>query len=152
VPYSASRRMISLCTAALLLWPLSTQRCSSVVIVGGAFITTLQPPTEGLGYAGLCGGHAASQAAPYVGDGPHPIDFEGGSAAGFADVNDNAGVLQDEPSSWEPATAADVQLVACVSGTQTPNALATCEYIETNVPMDAAGDAVSNPAPLPRRL
>jgi hypothetical protein len=107
----------------------------TAVVVGCAFVTTINPPTNGLGYAGVCSGQKAAQAAPYTGSGPHPIDFEGGSA-GFAGVTDNAGVLDGESPDWVPASAAAVQLVACVTGTQTSTLLDTCQYTTTNVPMN----------------
>lgn len=107
----------------------------TVLVAGAALITLIHPAVNGLGYAGVCGGGTAPQAAAYAGGGPHPIDFEGGSG-GFGGVPDNAGVLPGESPDWIPASAADVQLVACVTGTQTPNEIANCEYTTTNVPMD----------------
>ena len=100
----------------------------AAVVIGGAAITTIHLPRHGLGYSAVCSGRGASGAAPYVpGQGPHPIDFEGGSG-GFAGVSDNAGVLPDEPTQWIPASAADVQLVACVTGDRTNTVITTCPY------------------------
>ena len=108
----------------------------TVLILGGALITLIRPAVNGLGYAGVCGGHGAARAAAYAGSGPHPIDFEGGSG-GFGGVTDNAGVLPGESADWIPASAAAVQLVACVTGTPTSEQLDDCAYTTTDVPMDA---------------
>jgi hypothetical protein len=99
----------------------------AVLVLGGALITLIRPATNGLGYADVCHGLKVPQAAAYTGSGAHPIDFEGGSA-GFGGVTDNAGVLADEPQDWIPADAAAVQLVACVTGTQTDTPVSSCEY------------------------
>ena len=109
----------------------------AALVIGGAAITTIHLPTHGLGYTAACSGHGASRAAPYApGNGPHPIDFEGGSG-GFAGVSDDAGVLNGEYVGWAPAKATDVQLVACVTGVQTDTLVANCEYLDgTTVPMD----------------
>jgi hypothetical protein len=107
----------------------------TALVVGGALLATIHPPVNGLGYAGVCSGEKAAQAAAYTGSGPHPIDFEGGSG-GFAGVTDNAGVLEGESPDWAPASAAAVQLVACVTGTQTLTQLDTCQYTGQDVPVD----------------
>jgi hypothetical protein len=108
----------------------------TVMVLGGALITTIHPPVNGLGYAGVCSGQKAAQASADVGAGPHPIDFEGGSG-GFGGVSDNAGVLAGESPDWIPANAAAVQLVACVTGTQTDTQITTCQYTNgPDVPMD----------------
>ena len=115
----------------------------AAVVIGGAAVTTIHLPRHGLGYAAVCGGKAASRAAAYVpGSGPHPIDFEGGSG-GFAGVDDNAGVLTDENPQWVPASAAEVQLVACVTGVKTDTQVDTCSYTTADVPMKAEHYTIS---------
>jgi len=106
----------------------------TVLVLGGALITLIHPAVNGLGYAGACDGQGSAKAAAYTGPGPHPIDFEGGSA-GFGGVSDNAGVLAGETAGWIPANAAAVQLVACVTGAPTNDQLDDCEYDTADVPM-----------------
>ena len=109
-------------------WAVLQGAAFAAVVLGGAAISTIHLPEHGLGYSAVCGGHPASRAASYnPGNGPHPIDFEGGSG-GFAGVSDNAGVLDDEYGQWIPANAADVQLVACVTGVKTDATIGNCDY------------------------
>ena len=108
------------------------------------------PPSGSLGYAAVCGGTGSPSAAPYTGPGPHPVDFEGDAnfvgAGGTADVSDNDGTLlatstdtsDIEPSGWAPASAARVQLVACVTTDFTAAKVGSCKYDTGLVALDAA--------------
>lgn len=108
------------------------------------------PPSGSLGYAAVCGGTGSPGAARYTGPGPHPVDFEGDAnfvgAGGTADVSDNDGTLlatstdtsDIEPPGWAPASAARVQLVACVTTDYTATMVESCKYDTGPVALDAA--------------
>jgi hypothetical protein len=122
----------------------------------------LEQQFSGLGYAVACGGMASAGAAPYAGPGPHPVDFEGdsnfsangnadasiadaGLYGGDMDVFDLNGILQSssanariEPANWVPASAARVQLVACVTMGTTTTGAGSCRYTNKHATMDAA--------------
>lgn len=89
-----------------------------------------------MGYSDACGGTGAPGAARYTGPGPHAVDFEGTSDFYQAntDVVDNGGTLlaktsrHVEPAGWAPASAARVQLVACVVPHFTIARVGSCRY------------------------
>jgi hypothetical protein len=118
---------------------------------------------SGLGYAVTCGGTASARAAPYAGPAPHPVDFEGdnnfsatprryqfdqqggGLDGGDMDVFELNGVLNSssadasiEPASWVPASAARVQLVACVTMDTSTTTVGACQYTGKRATLDAA--------------
>lgn len=109
-----------------------------------------------------CGGIASAGAAPYAGPAPHPVDFEGdnnfsatprdyhdlqdaGLDGGDMDVFELNGVLNSssadasiEPASWVPASAARVQLVACVTMDTSTTTVGSCPYTGKRATLEAA--------------
>ena len=68
----------------------------------------------------VCHGQAAAGTAPYqAGPGTHPVDVEGDSPFGSAELL---------PPDLVPARRADVQLVACVIPSKTSSLVTTCQY------------------------
>ena len=119
----------------------------------------LEQQFSGLGYAVTCGGIASAGAAPYAGPAPHPVDFEGDNNfsatprdyqdadldGGDMDVFELNGVLNSssanasiESASWIPASAARVQLVACVTMDTSTTTVGSCQYTGKRATLDAA--------------